>query len=295
MALPAANGLLLVHAHPDDESLATGGTIARYAAAGVPVAVVTCTLGEHGEVIGDELAGLAAEHADQLGGYRLTELRAACIELGVSAHRFLGGLGRWRDSGMAGTAAIRHPRAFAAGDLDEQAAALTAILEELRPQVVVSYDSGGGYGHPDHIRAHEVTMAATADGPYRVFCVVSARSTIDAGVAGLAAMTGMPYRLPAQGELPGLPDDVVTTTVDIGAHVPAKLAAMRAHATQVTVWEGVDGQKVYALSDGVARPVCTVEQFALASGPVDRTSVTTDLFGGAAPLGGATPFGGAAG
>jgi N-acetyl-1-D-myo-inositol-2-amino-2-deoxy-alpha-D-glucopyranoside deacetylase len=67
-----ANGLLLVHAHPDDESLATGGTIARYAAAGVPVTVVTCTLGEQGEVIGDELAGLAAEHADQLGGYRLT-------------------------------------------------------------------------------------------------------------------------------------------------------------------------------------------------------------------------------
>jgi len=276
------NGLLLVHAHPDDESLATGGTIARYAAAGVPVTVVTCTLGEHGEVIGEELAGLAADHADQLGGYRLTELRAACAELGVSAHRFLGGLGRWRDSGMAGTAANRDPRAFVAGDLDEQAAQLGRILDEVGPRVVVSYDSGGGYGHPDHIKAHEVTATATAGGPYTVFWVVWARSTIDAGVAELARMPGLPYRLPAAGELPALPDDVVTTTVDIAAHVPAKLAAMRAHATQVSVWEGGDGRRAYALSDGVARPVCAVEQFTLASGRVDPATAGADLFGGEA-------------
>jgi N-acetyl-1-D-myo-inositol-2-amino-2-deoxy-alpha-D-glucopyranoside deacetylase len=276
------NGLLLVHAHPDDETLATGGTIARYAAAGVPVTVVTCTLGEHGEVIGDELAGLAADRADQLGGYRLTELRAACAELGVSTHRFLGGLGRWRDSGMAGAETNADPRAFVSGDLDVQAAELALILDAIRPDVVVSYDSGGGYGHPDHIRAHEVTMAATAGGRYDVFCVVSARSTVDGGVVALAGMSGMPFRLPDAGELPALPDEVVTTTVDIATHVPAKLAAMRAHATQVSVWEAGDGQRAYALSDGVARPVCTVEQFALASGRSDPASVRTDLFGGAA-------------
>jgi len=273
--------LLLVHAHPDDESLVTGGTIARYAAAGVRVIVVTCTLGEHGEIIGEELAGLAAERADQLGGYRLAELRAACAALGVSAHRFLGGIGRWRDSGMAGVPANADPRAFAAGDLDEQAAALGKVLDEFRPNVLVSYDSGGGYGHPDHVRAHEVTMAAAAGRPNAVFCVVSARSTVDQGVAELARMPRMPFRLPRPGELPALPDSVVTTTVDVAAQLPAKLAALRAHATQVAVWEGAGGQRAYALTDGVARPVCTVEQFALATGRAEPAQ-RTDLFGGLA-------------
>ena len=274
--------LLLVHAHPDDESLSTGGTIARYAAAGTRVTVVTCTLGEQGEVIGDELAGLAAEHADQLGGYRLTELRAACAALGVTAHRFLGGVGRWRDSGMAGTDANRDPRAFVAGDPDEQAGQLAAIMTEVRPDVVVSYDASGGYGHPDHLRAHEITKAAAArtGGLHGVFWVVTARSTIEAGVAELAGMPGLPFRPPAHGELPALPDEVVTTTVDIAAHLPAKLAAMRAHATQVSVWEAGDGRRAYALTDGVAKPVCTVEQFALASGRADPSAVRTDLLGG---------------
>jgi N-acetyl-1-D-myo-inositol-2-amino-2-deoxy-alpha-D-glucopyranoside deacetylase len=132
--------LLLVHAHPDDETIGTGGTIARYAAAGVAVTLITCTLGEEGEVIPPELAMLAPGYGDQLGGYRVGELRAACAELGVTDHRFLGGIGRWRDSGMAGTAANTHPRAFAAGDPAAQAARLTEILTEVRPQVVVTYD-----------------------------------------------------------------------------------------------------------------------------------------------------------
>jgi N-acetyl-1-D-myo-inositol-2-amino-2-deoxy-alpha-D-glucopyranoside deacetylase len=276
------NSLLLVHAHPDDESLSTGGTIARYAAAGVRVVVVTCTLGEHGEIIGDELAGLAAERADQLGGYRLAELRAACAALGVHTHRFLGGIGRWRDSGMAGTPANEDPRAFAAGDIGQQAAELGKILDEVRPDVLVSYDSGGGYGHPDHVRAHEVTMAAATGREHAVFCVVSARSTVEEGVAALARMPRLPFRLPKPGELPALPDPVVTTTIDIAARLPAKLAALRAHATQVAVWEGADGQRAYALTDGVARPVCAVEQFTLAHGRADPAQVRSDLFGGLA-------------
>jgi N-acetyl-1-D-myo-inositol-2-amino-2-deoxy-alpha-D-glucopyranoside deacetylase len=278
--------LLLVHAHPDDESLATGGTIARYAAAGVRVTLVTCTLGEHGEIIGEELAGLAAERADQLGGYRLAELRSACTALGVDTHRFLGGIGRWRDSGMAGTAANADPRAFVAGDLDEQAAELRKIIDEVRPDVLVSYDSGGGYGHPDHVRAHAVTMAAATGREHAVFCVVWARSTIDQGVAALAGMPRMPFRLPRPGELPALPDAVVTTTIDVAAYLPAKLAALRAHATQVAVWEGQDDQRAYALTDGVARPVCAVEQFALAHGRVDPAQVRTDLLGGVAGVAG---------
>jgi N-acetyl-1-D-myo-inositol-2-amino-2-deoxy-alpha-D-glucopyranoside deacetylase len=278
----APHGLLLVHAHPDDESLVTGGVIARYAALGVRVTVVTCTLGEEGEVIGDELRGLDVQHADQLGGYRVHELREACRALGVADHRYLGGIGRWRDSGMVGTGANEHPRALVNGPLDEQAAALAAIVAEVRPDVVVSYDSHGGYGHPDHIRAHEVTKAATASAPglHGVYWVVSGRSVWAGGVAALAAMAGLPYQVPAPGALPTVPDDVVTTTVDIGTALPAKVEAIRAHATQVVVWEGARDQRAYALSDGVARPLCTVEQFALGGGTADPDDVRTDLFGG---------------
>ena len=132
--LSAARRMLLVHAHPDDETLWTGGVIARYATEGVDVALVTCTLGEQGEIILPELAGLGSGHADQLGGYRLGELRAACTALGVSEQRFLGGLGRWRDSGMmvepggrASLPADLHPRAFAGGPLTEQVSELVGV------------------------------------------------------------------------------------------------------------------------------------------------------------------------
>ena len=280
--------LLLVHAHPDDETISTGGTIARHADAGVHVTVVTCTLGEQGEVIPDELRGLAADFADQLGGYRVGELRAACAALGVADQRFLGGIGRWRDSGMVGTAANEHPRAFVNGSLDEQVDALAQIVAEVRPQVVVSYDRNGGYGHPDHIRAHEVTMAAVEGvrDVDAVYWAVVSRSAVQDGLATLAGFGGLPFPLPAADELPCVPDEAVTTTVDIGAALPAKVAALRAHATQVSVWEGEsDGQRSYALSNGLARPLPAVEQFTLVGGRVDAAQVRTDLFGGSGPDG----------
>lgn len=278
--------MLLVHAHPDDESLWTGGTMAHYAAAGVEVTLVTCTLGEEGEVIPPRLHGLAAGAADQLGGYRVGELERACAALGVAEHRYLGGMGRWRDSGMVGTEPNGHPRAFATGPLAEQVDALAAILDEVRPQVVVSYDSFGGYGHPDHIRAHEVTMAATgANGsqPGRaagaVYWVVAGESAVRDGLAALATAGDLPYRMPAAGELPSVADDAVTTTVDISGSLPAKLAALREHETQVTVWAGSGGQLAYVLSDQVARPLREVEQFTLVGGQADPAVVRTDLFG----------------
>ncbi|HEX2298699.1 MAG TPA: N-acetyl-1-D-myo-inositol-2-amino-2-deoxy-alpha-D-glucopyranoside deacetylase, partial [Pseudonocardiaceae bacterium] len=164
--------LLLVHAHPDDETLWTGGTIARYAAADVAVTLVTCTLGEQGEILAAELRDLAADRADQLGGYRVAELQAACAALGVTDQRFLGGIGRWRDSGMVVEPGARasvppglHPRAFAAGVLSDQVDALVEVLGQVRPQVVVSYGPDGGYGHPDHVRAHDITKAAVARVP----------------------------------------------------------------------------------------------------------------------------------
>jgi N-acetyl-1-D-myo-inositol-2-amino-2-deoxy-alpha-D-glucopyranoside deacetylase len=272
--------LLLVHAHPDDESLWTGGTIARYAAAGVPVTLVTCTLGEEGEVIPEFLAGLAADHADQLGGYRVGELRSACAALGVSDQRYLGGIGRWRDSGMVGTPANGHPRAFAAGDPAEQAAALVEVLAEVRPQVVISYGPDGGYGHPDHVRAHEITLAACAEvtDVDRVYYAVISKRATESGVARLSTMDGVPYRLPAPGELPVTDDAEITTTVAITDVLPAKLAAMRAHATQVSVWQGGDGERCYALSNGIAQPIVAEEFYVLGRG--DPGGAAGDLFGG---------------
>jgi N-acetyl-1-D-myo-inositol-2-amino-2-deoxy-alpha-D-glucopyranoside deacetylase len=279
VTLSTAPSLLFVHAHPDDETLWTGGTIARYAAAGVHVTVVTCTLGEEGEVIPDFLRQLAPDQADQLGGYRAGELRAACAALGVSDHRYLGGVGRWRDSGMAGVWANKHPRALVAGDPREQTAQLAAILAEVRPQVVVSYAPDGGYGHPDHIRAHELTMAAAGQSEVdRVFYAVTSKRATETGVAALAGAADLPFRLPEPGELPTTDDAEITTVVPITDVLPAKLGAMRAHATQVSVWQGADGHLCYALSNGIAQPIVTEEYFVLARGSADGAA--TDLFGG---------------
>lgn len=279
MISPVPRRLLLVHAHPDDESITTGATIARYAAEGAEVTVVTCTLGEEGEIMAGlpELAELGAWAADQLGGYRVAELKAACAALGVSRHRYLGGIGRWRDSGMAGTPSAAHPRAFTGGSAEEQAAQLAEILDEVRPQVVVTYDAFGGYGHPDHIRAHEITMAAApaAESVARVFHTVTARDTLRAGLAALRSAEPE-YPVPPDDELPVTPDEEITTTLDVAAYVPAKLAALRAHATQLTV---VDGAVPYfALTNEVAQPIPARDSFVLAHGPAEGTA--DDLFGG---------------
>ncbi|MDA3646156.1 N-acetyl-1-D-myo-inositol-2-amino-2-deoxy-alpha-D-glucopyranoside deacetylase [Saccharopolyspora indica] len=291
MTLTAPPRLLLVHAHPDDESLWTGGTIARYAARGVQVVVVTCTLGEEGEVIPESLRGLAADQADQLGGYRVGELRSACAALHVTDHRFLGGIGRWRDSGMlweqpglAGALPDAHPRAFAIGDADEQVDALEAVLREVKPQVVVSYAADGGYGHPDHVRAHEVTVAAAAKVPdvQRVFYAVPSRDTLEKGLAALAEVEDMPFQLPEPHELASVADETISTVIDVSEHLPAKISALRAHGTQVKVWldrwDNGDGVAAYALSNGVAQPIVPTEHYVLASG--DPAGCEADLFGG---------------
>ncbi len=274
MISPVPRKLLLVHAHPDDESITTGATIARYAAEGAEVTLVTCTLGEEGEIVPQRLAGLGSWAADQLGGYRVSELAAACAALGVSQHRYLGGIGRWRDSGMAGTPAAEHPRAFTGGSLDEQAAQLAEILDEIRPQVVVTYDSFGGYGHPDHIRAHEVTMAAAprAESVARVFHTVASRDAVRDGLAALRG-AGSPFRVAADDELPVTPDEKITTILDVAAYLPAKLAALRAHETQLTV---VDTH--FALTNNIAQPIPPHDYYVLAHGPGEGAG--TDLFGG---------------
>ncbi|MYW93292.1 N-acetyl-1-D-myo-inositol-2-amino-2-deoxy-alpha-D-glucopyranoside deacetylase [Amycolatopsis rubida] len=270
--------LLLVHAHPDDESIATGGVIARYAAEGAEVCVVTCTLGEEGEIVPPRLARLVAAEADQLGGYRSGEMAAAAAALGLARHDYLGGIGRWRDSGMAGTPAAEHPRAFTGGPAVEQAAQLRELIDDFAPQVVVTYDSFGGYGHPDHIRAHEITMAAApeASSVRRVFHVVQSEAALTAGLAELRADRTSPFRVADDGELPSTPDGKITTVVDISAHRQTKLAALRAHETQLTVVDGAVSH--FALTNSIAQPIPSAEYFVLAHG--DAGGAETDLFGG---------------
>jgi N-acetyl-1-D-myo-inositol-2-amino-2-deoxy-alpha-D-glucopyranoside deacetylase len=270
--------LLLVHAHPDDETIGNGATMARYAAEGTAVTLLTCTLGEEGEVLVPELAQLAAGQADQLGGYRMGELAAAMAALGVTDHRWLGGAGRYRDSGMMGTAANDHPRAFWRADPDEAVGHAVAVVREVRPQVLVTYDEKGGYGHPDHIQAHRVAMAAVeaaADpafrpelgGPWQVAKVywgAVPRSVVRRGIEALAALgEDSPFQnLGDLDEVPFVvPDELVTTAVDARAHAGAKHAAMRAHATQITV----DGP-FFALSNNLGQEVLGVEHYRLVRG-----------------------------
>ncbi|GAA1963927.1 N-acetyl-1-D-myo-inositol-2-amino-2-deoxy-alpha-D-glucopyranoside deacetylase [Amycolatopsis minnesotensis] len=266
--------LLLVHAHPDDESITTGGVMARYAAGGAEVTLVTCTLGEEGEIIPPELDGLGSWASDQLGGYRVGELAAACAALGVTRQRYLGGIGRWRDSGMA-DAGVNHPRAFTAGALDEQVAQLAEILDEVRPQVVVTYDAFGGYGHPDHIRAHEITTAAVGGTGARLFHIAASEQATKRGLAELRERADLGFRIAEDGELPTTPDAEITTSIDITGHLGAKISALRAHATQVSV---PDGANCFALSNGIAQPLPPAECFVHAGGSAE--GVSTDLFGG---------------
>jgi N-acetyl-1-D-myo-inositol-2-amino-2-deoxy-alpha-D-glucopyranoside deacetylase len=263
-------GLLLVHAHPDDESIGTGATMAKYADEGVHVTLVTCTLGELGEVIPPGLAYLADGTGDRLGAYRRGELAAACAALGVSDQRFLGGAGRWRDSGMAGLAANDSPDCFWQADLAEAAADLAAIIREVRPRVLVTYDENGYYGHPDHIQAHRVARRA-----------VTVAADPAAQVAGEPwpvpkfYATAMPRSVAVRvGARFWVPDEQVTTEIDGSAYLAAKTAALRAHATQITV----DGQ-FFALADGVPMRLEAREFYTLLAGPAPGAA-ERDLFAG---------------
>ena len=253
--------VLFVHAHPDDETITTGGSIAALVDAGAEVRVLTCTLGEEGEVLGEEFAGLVADAADQLGGYRISELSAALRALGVDRPRFLGGAGRWRDSGMAGTPSAEHPRAFV-GSGDVAVETLVEILEEYRPQLVVTYDPRGGYGHPDHIRAHEIVHAAAERAsrrPSRLAWTVTARSELTRTHPSPPAH----LRNARPDELPSVPDTQLTHRVPLDdAQYAAKLEALTGHATQLELVRGQEGDPwFFALTNGVLQPVAMEEWY----------------------------------
>ncbi|MFJ3927965.1 N-acetyl-1-D-myo-inositol-2-amino-2-deoxy-alpha-D-glucopyranoside deacetylase [Streptomyces sp. NPDC090022] len=277
--LPARR-LLLVHAHPDDESINNGVTMAKYAAEGAHVALVTCTLGEEGEVIPAGLAHLAADRDDTLGAHRAGELADAMAALGVTDHRFLGGPGRFRDSGMMGVPQNHRAGAFWDADVDEAAAHLVEVIRRLRPQVLVTYDPQGGYGHPDHIQAHRVAMRAAelaAEQPYRrdlgephtiakVYWNRVPRSVVEEGFARLRAAGAPAFPgVATPDDVPGVvPDERVTAEIGAGEgerYAAAKAAAMRAHVTQIAV----DGP-FFALSNDLGQPLFTREYYELAVG-----------------------------
>jgi len=282
-----ARRIVFVHAHPDDETISTGATMAHYVSAGAHVTLVTCTLGEEGEIHVPALVGLAAAEADQLGGYRIGELTRACEALSVADHRFLGSAGRYRDSGMMGTPANEHPRAFWGADLDAAAADLLEVMRDVQPQVLVTYDPNGFYGHPDHIQAHRVAMRAAelakAEGlaPDKVYWTAIPRSVLRAGMAEFAESTENPFEgLENVEDLPfGTPDEEIAARIDATAHADAKRAAVRAHATQIPVSSWLN-----SLAGNAGREFMGVEYYTLAVGArgpgAADTGWETDLFAG---------------
>jgi len=273
--------LLFVHAHPDDETLTTGITMAAYAAQGHDVHLLTCTLGEEGEVIPAELAHCGSDRDDSLGSTRREELRAAMAVLGVQ-HAVLGEdpargvASRYRDSGMVGTSGAQHPDAFANADVDEAAAMVAAHIKALRPDVVVTYDRQGGYSHPDHVQAHRVTMSALS-----ALAARTASAELDAMAAPVAYCILTPHSWASQDRLwlqenvsstsstcivlqqddPYPPsvvrDEAVTHVVDEPALVGAQSRALAQHRTQVVVYDGY-----YTLSNHVAARLSGREGFA---------------------------------
>ncbi len=251
--------LMLVHAHPDDETIGNGVTMAKYAAEGAGVTLVTCTLGEEGEVLVPELEHLGAEHDDNLGPTRLEELEKAMAALGVTDFVRLGGDYRFRDSGMdydeqrrAIARSVLRDGTFWTADLLVATNELVPLIRDRRPHVLVTYDENGAYGHPDHVQAHRVAMYG-----YLLAGMPSYRPDLGEpwsvprvlwNTMSQARMREAVARLRAAGDTESFadwglePDDAPATPEDEGIaaeitseeHVPAKLAAMRAHATQIT-------------------------------------------------------------
>jgi N-acetyl-1-D-myo-inositol-2-amino-2-deoxy-alpha-D-glucopyranoside deacetylase len=290
---------MLVHAHPDDESLNNGATMAKYVAEGAEVCLVTCTLGEEGEVLVPELGHLAADHDDELGAHRLTELKEAMGVLGVTDFVRLGGDGRFRDSGMAyddrGHAVARdvlRPGIFWTADLLEAANELVPLIRQRRPQVLITYNEHGNYGHPDHVQAHRVAMYGQLlagvhsyrpdlGEPWsvsRVLWTTMSRSRALAQ-AEQAADTDFAQWIRTIDE--GGPmesafaaDDAIAADVDGTPWVRQKLDALRAHASQVST-------QMFAMSERLGEAVWAHEYYRLAAGePYPPGGWADDLFAG---------------
>ena len=287
MRVKSAKRLLLVHAHPDDETINNGVTMAKYAADGINVTLVTCTRGEEGEVLVDSLLNLASSKDDKLGEHREVELKNAMDELGIKDFRFLGAPNKkWRDSGMMGTPQNDRKDVFWQADLDEVANELVKIILETKPQVLITYDEFGGYGHPDHIKAHQIAMRAAEIASQqdwqisKIYWNTTPRSVIQMGIDKMKEVGSEFFGAENADDLPfAKPDELVTSVVKAPEYVPHKLAAMKAHATQISV----DGP-FFALSNNLGLSVWGDEYYTLVkgelAGPFDENGRELDLFAG---------------
>jgi N-acetyl-1-D-myo-inositol-2-amino-2-deoxy-alpha-D-glucopyranoside deacetylase len=276
--------MLLVHAHPDDETINNGATMAMYAALGAEVTLITCTRGEEGEVLIPELAHLAANQSDALGPHREIELADAMRALGVRDHRFLGTESlKFRDSGMMGTQPNNRPDVFWQAQVDSAADLLVTVIDEIKPHVLITYDEFGGYGHPDHIQAHRVAMRASEKSEWqtpKIYWNVMPKSVIQSGIDAMKKVGSDFMGVESADELPFAKDDsFVHALIDGNKYVDKKMDAMRAHATQISV----DGP-FFALSDNVGLQIWGNEYYTLVRGakaePIDEQGRETDLFAG---------------
>ena len=287
MRVKAEKRLLLVHAHPDDETINNGVTMAKYAVEGVHVTLVTCTRGEEGEVLVESLKNLASDKDDKLGDHREIELKDAMIELGISDFRFLGSPNKkWRDSGMIGAPQNERNDVFWQSDLDEAANELVKVILEIKPQVMITYDEFGGYGHPDHIKAHQVAMRAaeiSANQGWqitKIYWNTMPKSVLQTSMDKMKEMGSEFFGAESIDELPfAKADELVTSVVKAQEYVPQKLAAMKAHATQISV----DGP-FFALSNNLGLSVWADEYYTLVKGeispPFDENGRELDIFAG---------------
>ena len=279
--------LLLVHAHPDDETINNGASMAMYADLGAAVTLVTCTRGEEGEVLVPELAHVASSHEDSLGIHRIEELRSAMVALGIKDHRFLGeGIKDFRDSGMMGAEQNSRPDVFWQADVEEASRLLAKVIDEVKPHVLVTYDANGGYGHPDHIQAHRVAMRAAEISiwkPEKIYWNAMPKSVIADGIKKMKELGSDFFGADDPEDVPfAVDDELVTTVIDGSSYVGKKMDAMKAHSTQITV----DGP-FFALSNNLGLEVWGNEYYSLVkgekSGLLNGDGRETDLFAGINP------------
>jgi N-acetyl-1-D-myo-inositol-2-amino-2-deoxy-alpha-D-glucopyranoside deacetylase len=259
--------ILLVHAHPDDETINNGATMALYADRGAQVTLVTCTRGEEGEVLVPGLSHLASTEQDLLGSHRETELADAMKALGISDFRFLGAPAtKFRDSGMMGTEPNNRPDVFWQADLEKAAMILVDVIEEVKPHILITYDEFGGYGHPDHIQAHRVAMRASELAIWqiqKIYWNTIPKSVIAQGMEKMKEVGSDFFGAENIDDIPFAKDDeFVTTLIDGSAYVDSKMAAMKAHETQIAL----DGP-FFALSNNLGMQIWGDEYYTLVKGP----------------------------
>ena len=276
--------ILLVHAHPDDETINNGATMALYAALGAQVTLITCTRGEEGEVLTPELTHLASSETDSLGDHREIELANAMKALGVTDFRFLAeGEGKYRDSGMMGTEPNNRADVFWQADLEEASDYLVKVIDEVKPHILITYDEIGGYGHPDHIQAHRVAMRASEKSKWqiqKIYWNTMPKSVLAESMAKMKELGSDFFGADNVDDLPFAKEDsFVTSLIDGNSYVDAKMAAMKAHHTQISL----DGP-FFALSNNLGLQVWGHEYYTLVKGeksaPFDANGRESDLFSG---------------